>query len=75
MTNAQVQKKLNQLRDIANELNTEAKRRYGPSGSLFYEAEGSFHLMAGDADAGLAKRQSYIRVSSEGHCTMGCGAW
>ena len=75
MTDEQIQKKLNQLRKIANELGDEAKRRYGSEGNLFYEADGGFYLMAGDTDGSVLARQKYVRFSSEGYCTMGSGAW
>lgn len=74
MTDAQVQKKLDQLTKLANELVTEARSRY-PHGSLFYEAEGTFHIMDGDVDGGVSERQEHVRFSSNGHCRMGCGAW
>ena len=75
MTDEQIQKKLNQLTRIANELGREAKRRYGREGTLFFEADGGFHIMDGDEDHGLSARQKHIRFSSDGHCTMGAGAW
>lgn len=75
MTNEQVQKKLNQLVKIANELEDEAKTRYGPDGSLFHEAEGSFHLMDGDSNGRSSERQTHVRFTSEKHCNMGAGAW
>ncbi len=43
MTDEQVQRKLNQLVKIANELDAEAKARYGDPGNLFFEAEGTFY--------------------------------
>jgi hypothetical protein len=75
MTDETLQKKLNQLTKLANELSTEAKRRYSPSASLFYEAEGTFHITADDCDGNVSSRQEYIQFSSEGYCRMGCGAW
>lgn len=75
MTNEQIQKKLNQLVKLANDLEEEAKRRYGKSGNLFYEAEGCFYLMDGDEDSGAAARQSHIKFRSQGFCNMGGGAW
>lgn len=37
LTDAQVQRKLNQLAKIAQELEVEAKRRYGPSADCPHE--------------------------------------
>ena len=83
LTDKQIQRKLNQLVKIANELVEEAKRRYGQGNEhgkagLFYEADGSFHLMSGDAevdDGTDSGRQSYVQFSSKGYCEMGAGAW
>ena len=77
MDDKTVQRKLNQLRKISNEMVDEAKRRYGPEGMLFFEAEGTFHLMDGDADPSQSgvERQKHVRLSSDGFCRMGCGAW
>lgn len=75
MTDAQVQKKLDTLIAIANELGREAVRRYGREATLFYECEGSFHIMDGDDNGSSLKRQAHIKMSSDGHCNMGCGAW
>lgn len=75
MTDAQVQAKLNQLVKICNELQAEAVARYGSSGSLFYESEGAFHLMADDTGGRCSERQEFVRFSSTKHCTLGAGAW
>ena len=76
MTNEQVQKKLNQLQKISNELAQEAKKRYGAGGLLFYEADGAFHFMSHDNGAnGIASRQDGIVMSSSGYTDMDCGAW
>jgi hypothetical protein len=75
MNDQTIQRKLNQLRKIANELGEEAVRRYGPEGNLFFEAEGFFHLMDGDEEGRCADRQAHVRFTSEGVCSMGSGAW
>lgn len=75
MDDATLQRKLNKLCSLANELAEEAKRRYGPEGFLFYEAEGTFHIMAGDVDGSSAERQKFVRMSSDKYCRMDCGAW
>lgn len=74
MDDKTVQRKLNQLVKIANELDQEAKRRW-LYGQLFFEAEGGFYLMESDSGGYLSERQKGIRFSSDGHCSMGCGAW
>lgn len=78
MTNAQIRIKLDQLAALANELDAEAKRRYGPEGMLFFEAEGGFYLMDGDEThdtATSSQRQKRIKFSSQIVCRMGAGAW
>lgn len=75
MKDETLQRKLNSLVRIANELDDEAKRRYGKEGNLFFEGDGTFHIMAGDVDDSGVKRQEFIRASSHGYCRMGSGAW
>lgn len=76
MNDTEVQKKLNDLQRIANELAKEAKKRYGDNGRLFYEAEGQFHFMShDDSVSGAANRQSGVVMSSRGVTDMDCGAW
>ena len=75
MTDNEVQRKLNQLTRLTNEIDAEAKRRYGQDGNLFFEAEGTFHIMAGDSDDGPAERQKFIRFTSAGNSQLGAGAW
>lgn len=72
MTDAQLQRKLNRLAALANELDAEAKRRYGRQGFLFYEATGNFHIMDGDS---ITARLQHITASSTLVCNMGAGAW
>lgn len=64
MDDKTIQRKLNQLEKIVNELADEAVRRYGPDAVIFYEADGQFHMMA--HDSGEVKRQDGIRFSSQG---------
>lgn len=76
MTDAEIQKKLNLLTKISNELVAEGKRRWGEEAILFFEAEGSFHLMSrDDSDACSTDRQKGVEFSSQGYCKMDCGAW
>lgn len=75
MDDKTIKRKLNQLRSIANELAVEAQDRWGNDAGLFYESEGSFHMMTGDGDYDASKRQSFVKFSSSGVCFMGCGAW
>ena len=75
MTDKQIQAKLDQLCKIANELVDEAKARYGKDGNLFFESDGTFHLMDGDNEGSASERQESVRFSSSGYCRMGAGAW
>ncbi len=74
MNDAQIQRKLNSLVRICNELDDEARRRYGNKGKLFYESDGSFHLMDSD-DMESIQRQKHVRFSSKIYCKLGAGAW
>lgn len=75
MTDKQVQADLNKLVRLCNKLVEEAHRRHGPSGNLFYEAEGSFYLMRGDVNGSNMEHQQFIELASEGYCRLGAGAW
>lgn len=75
MDDKTLQKKLNQLAKLANELDAEAKARYGAEGNLFFESEGQFHIMDGDSTSGASARTKHVQFSSEPYCTMGAGAW
>ncbi len=75
MTDQQLQRKLNKLAKLAQEVNKEAAARYPGTGRLFYESEGSFNVMDGDDDVHAGDRQDRVRFSSEGYCGMDCGAW
>lgn len=67
--------KLDKLAKLANELNAEAKALYGPEGNLFFEADGTFYLMDGDANGSSSERQEHVKAQSTVYCNMGCGAW
>jgi hypothetical protein len=74
MTDKEMQRKLEQLAKLANELDAAAKDRFGQQGFLFYEATGSFHIMDGDSGH-FAERTKHARLSSRTLCHMGAGAW
>jgi len=77
MTDKELQRKLNKLAKLADELDEEARVRWD-AGFLFYEAEGTFYIMSGDAHtdtASLSDRQAYVEFKSNVFCRMGSGAW
>ena len=76
MDDKTVQRKLNQLTKIINELADEAESTYGQEASIFYEAEGQFHMMAHDRMGLGYNRQDGVRFSSNG-CAISadCGGW
>lgn len=74
MTDVTLKRKLEKLVQLANELDDEAKRRYGEEGFLFFECEGRFHIMRGDSQDSL-QRQKFSTASSKTYCKMGTGAW
>lgn len=73
MTDAQVERKMKKIVELCNELHAEAQARYGREGFLFYESEGTFHLMDGDSVSGI--RNQHSKVQSPGICDLQCGAW
>lgn len=75
MTDVTIQKKLDQLVKLSNELIEEAQKRYGQTGQLYYDAGGSFYLMSGDCLGTGKQRQEYIKFHSEKMCNLGAGAW
>lgn len=76
MTDKEILKKLADLEKLCNALDDEAKRRYGADGFLFFEADGSFHLMDGDRSPDApGNRQEHARFTSPGYCRLGAGAW
>ena len=75
MDDKTVQRKLNQLTKIVNELADEALRRYGEESSILYEAEGAFHMMAHDRIGRGYKRQDGIMFTSNGYTRADCGGW
>jgi hypothetical protein len=75
MNDATIQKKLDQLAAIANELHAEAVKRYGRGAFVFYEGSGDFVIMDGDEEGGQKLRQDHIRFCSSVRCKMDCGAW
>lgn len=75
MTDKQLMAKLATLVKICNELDDEAKARYGEQGHLFFEADGSFHVMSGDSNGNASERQEFVEFSSRGYCRLGAGAW
>jgi hypothetical protein len=78
MDDKTLQKKLDEFVKLGNELDAEAKKRYGAKGFLFHEADGGIHVMDGDLEGvprNLSERQSHIRFSANGHVRWGAGAW
>jgi hypothetical protein len=69
MDDRAVQRKLNQLTRIANELHIEAMRRYGDAAGIYY-ASGSFNMMA-EANP----EPEFIRFKSDGLCLLDSGDW
>ena len=75
MDDATLERKMKQFVKIGNELHNEAKRRYGPEGNLFHEAEGGVYIMEGDCDGNAGERQEHIRHSASVIARWGSGAW
>lgn len=74
MDDKTVQRKLDQLTKIANELHEEAQRRYGNDAQLFFESGGTFYIMTHD-DGAVRDRQDAVVMQSKSYCQMSCGIW
>jgi hypothetical protein len=75
MNDKTIQKKLDQIVKLSNELHNEAVKRYGPEGNIFAEAEGKIFIMSGDVDGTASERQEFVKFVSNGYCLLGVGAW
>lgn len=75
MTDREIQRKLNRLAKIANELDAEARRRYPESGSGLWYADGYFCILSGDVFEGPRNSQNYVKFSSNTLCRMDSGSW
>ena len=71
MTNKTLQANLDKFARLGNQLDEEAKRRYGQDGFLFHEADGGLHIMNGDG----GNRQEHIEFSANVHVRWGAGVW
>lgn len=74
MTDKDIQKKLDQIAKLSQELKTEAVSRYGNTAQLFLEPESGLHLMAHDNED-FGTRQKGIRFSTKLHCPIEAGGW
>jgi len=75
MDDKTMQRKLNQIVKLVNELSDEAKRRWGRNAQVFFEAEGGPHIMSGDTNGNSTERQAFIKFSAKGWCRHEVGAW
>jgi hypothetical protein len=75
MSDKELRAKLNQIVKLCNELDAEAKVRYGESGNLFFESGGNFHIMRGDCIGSSLDRQEFVMFTADKHCRLGAGAW
>lgn len=70
-----LQKKLDKLAALANEIDARVKILYGEQAFLFFESAGGFHVMTGDCDGIPNERLKHVAMSSTIYCGMGAGAW
>lgn len=76
MTKAELAQKLEQFVALGNELDAEAKRKYGPNAMLFHEADGGVFIMDGDSNGSVSERQKHIKHRVDClHARWGAGAW
>ena len=63
MTDTTLTRKLKQMLELGNELDAEAKRRYGPDGLLLHEADGSLLIMDKYNTDSATSREPHIKFS------------
>jgi len=70
-----LRRKLKQFVDLGNELDAEAKRRYGTEGLLFHEGDGVVCIMSILPNDGADRHpQQYIKFAEDG-AQWGAGAF
>ena len=72
MNDKTLRRKLKEFVDLGNELDAEAKRRYGREGLLFHEADGQACIMGCLPEEG--NKNKHIRFSESG-VNWGAGAF
>jgi hypothetical protein len=75
MRDSTVQRKLDEVAKLTCQLTQEAHVRYGSNGFLFFETDGSCHLMDGDLDLSFTQRQGNIVMSSSEGSVMTYWPW
>ena len=75
MSAAHLQRKLDHVVKLINELSLLARQEYGPEAHVFMEAGGCMNIMAGDCDGPGHERQKFVRHHSTKVCDLGIGAW
>jgi hypothetical protein len=73
MDDKTLQRKLNQMVKLGNELDAEAKRRYGPDALLFHEGDGGLLIMEKLTKNG--SQNDNVRFSAIGFVRWGAGAF
>ncbi len=75
MTDNEIQRKLNQLVKIANDLSAEARNRWGEGSGLYY-ADGAFNLHDPSLHEGVGDMNpEAVHFRSLDLCRMDGGAW
>jgi hypothetical protein len=73
VTDKELQKKLNQMLKLGNELDEEAKRRYGENALLFHEADGGLLIMDELPESG--NKSDHVLARASGVVQWGSGAF
>lgn len=73
MDDKTLQRKLNQMVKLGNELHAEAKRRYGQDALLFHEADGGLLIMDRYEDGD--DHNDHIHFHAKGWVQWGAGAF
>jgi len=73
MDDKTLQRKLNQMVKLGNELHNEAKRRYGSNALLFHEADGGLLIM--DSYEDDEEPNDHVQFNASGFVEWGAGAF
>jgi hypothetical protein len=74
MTDSEIKKKMEQISKLSQELDAEAKRRYGKGAQLFLETNDLHFASSVPDDGGFNNRQSGIIFTAR-NCRIESGAW
>lgn len=78
MTDSEIKRKMEQICKLSQDLDEEAKRRYGKEAQLFLETNSlhfSTHIPDGVRGTTMLDRQAGILFTARAKCCIESGAW